>query len=314
MARVEAVVAVSESFSETLKVQVVVPTLNAERTLEKCLTRILSLDYPNFDVVVIDGKSRDGTLEICKKLGVNVVQGDFNRSEAYNYALKRFNAEYFAFVDADCVVPQGWLSLLLGHMNDENVGVAGGFYRTPEDVGLWARLVGFELDTRRRRFQRQITRLPTGCLLIKREALEKVPFHNGFDTAQETDWGYRLAGAGYTMLYIPEADVLHYHRNSPIAFFKQQYRYGKGIIDFYLANRKAIKGDEITSVYMNIQPLLFLTGLLVPCLLIYWILLSLYKYTQTHNKLALGLFAVYFLRCLAWSTGLITWLFRKLRK
>jgi len=299
-------------------VQIVIPTFNSERTIEQCLKSVLRQSYRKWSLMIVDNNSSDRTVEICKKtiFNVNVISGNFSRSEAYNFALKHSKAKYFAFVDSDCVLPNNWLAILLSEMKkaDEDVGAVGGFYKTPKDIGFWAKLVGKELETRKKRMKKGvIARLPTGCLLIKREMLEEIPFDEDLRTAEETDWGYRLASAGYKMLYIPEADVWHYHRNSVAKYFKQQFLYGYRIPDFYLKNRKAVVGDQITSMWMNLQPIMLGISLLAtvmgfPHLLLgmfcYWIVLSL------KNK-SLWLWLVYSVRCFAWTFGLIGWMLKK---
>jgi len=296
-------------------VQIIVPSWNSERTIRMCLMSLKDLDYPNFKISVIDRFSNDDTKKIAESLGVPVIQKDCNRSEAYNFALGNFNSEYFALVDSDCVLPKNWLDVCMKEIRENGVGAVGGFYKTPKDAPFWNKIIGMELDTRRKRFKRVISRLPTGCLLIKRECLKNVPFDGKLDTAQETDWGYRLASSGYKMIYMPEADVLHYHRDSLHKFFNQQFKYGCGIPEFYLKNRTALKGDDITSIWMNVQPVALVAGLIsailgfwlvILCLFIYWLFLSV------KNK-CLAMCVIYCVRCFAWTSGLCVWLVRRIK-
>lgn len=297
-------------------VQIVIPTFNSGRTIERCLKSVLRQSYRRWDLLIIDNNSTDHTVEIAEKtiFNVDVVKGDYNRSEAYNFALKHSDAKYFVFVDSDCVLPNNWLEILMLEVKKSgtNVGAIGGFYKTPEEAKFWAKLVGKELESRRMK-KGVVPRLPTGCLLIKRKMLEKIPFNETLKTAEETDWGYRLSSAGYEILYIPEADVWHYHRNSVGKYFRQQFEYGYRIPAFYLKSRRAVAGDQITSFWMNIQPIVLAVSLLFslfgfPYFLFgmfgYWVILSL------KNKSS-WLWLVYVVRCFAWTFGLMFWMLKK---
>src|SRR2546427_13222053 len=56
-------------------ISVIVPTYNSERTISECLTSLITQDYPRdkVEVIVVDGGSRDRTLEIVGKCGVDKV-------------------------------------------------------------------------------------------------------------------------------------------------------------------------------------------------------------------------------------------------
>lgn len=49
------------------KVSFCIPTLNNEDTIEKCLSSIANQDYPSVEIIIVDGNSKDKTIEIAKK-------------------------------------------------------------------------------------------------------------------------------------------------------------------------------------------------------------------------------------------------------
>lgn len=307
------------------QVQVVIPTYNSERTLERCLDSIISLNYKNIDVMVVDNFSTDKTAEIVSRYPVTFIQKECNRSQAYNEALRRSSCKYLAFVDSDCEVFPEWLNILFESIDEEGVGVVGGFYKTPEDANIWSKLVGLELELRSKKFPRYIERLPSGCLLIKKECLEKVEFDEHLKTAEEVDWGYRIGESGYKMIYESRADIIHHHRSTIWSFFRQQFQYGKRIPWFYLKTRGAVKGDSITSVWMNFQPIVLLLIFAIGLLGIFdakYFYLSGYSFCIFLTVLMVlairntkfGLFYVYVVRVFAWSLGLIFFLFDLLRR
>ena len=72
------------------KVSIIVAAYNSEQTIEECLKSILALDYPegSIEVIVMDGGSKDDTVQIAEKFPVKVVSIRLNAPAAYNYAMK----------------------------------------------------------------------------------------------------------------------------------------------------------------------------------------------------------------------------------
>jgi chlorobactene glucosyltransferase len=95
------------------KVSILVPARDEEHNLEECLRCLLALDYPDYEIVVIDDRSRDGTLEIARRLKrenpsrLKVLHLDKSEEgwSGKNYALHRgislAGGEWFLFTDAD---------------------------------------------------------------------------------------------------------------------------------------------------------------------------------------------------------------------
>jgi chlorobactene glucosyltransferase len=52
-------------------ISVLVPARNEARNIAPCVRSLLSQDYPNFELIVLDDHSEDGTAEIIRELGVN---------------------------------------------------------------------------------------------------------------------------------------------------------------------------------------------------------------------------------------------------
>jgi teichuronic acid biosynthesis glycosyltransferase TuaG len=90
------------------KVSVIVPAYNAEMTLANCLESILAQSYHDIEIVIIDDKSNDRTLDIARKYeeqyqSVIVIQSDANggAGRARNLGIKAASGQYIAFLDAD---------------------------------------------------------------------------------------------------------------------------------------------------------------------------------------------------------------------
>src|SRR5262249_40128546 len=93
------------------RVSVVVCTYNGAATLEQCLRSLLMVDYPNYEVIVVDDGSNDSTGEILKRFPEIRAIRQQNRglSAARNRGLYAATGEIVAYTDSDCFVDRDWL-------------------------------------------------------------------------------------------------------------------------------------------------------------------------------------------------------------
>lgn len=121
-----------ESLLAQPAVSVVIPTLNNAKTLEKCLSSIRANDSKyDFEIIVVDARSDDGTLEIAGKYVDKLLVGAPNIINR-NIGVKNAKGEIICFTDSDCVVPRDWIDKLvdgllrLNGKNSRVTGVGGG--------------------------------------------------------------------------------------------------------------------------------------------------------------------------------------------
>ena len=94
-----------------MELSIVIPVFNEEKYLENCLISILSQNVEfNYEVIVSDAGSEDKSLEIAKRYANLVVHSPFKSIGAVrNYGAKFAKGKYLLFVDADTILPQGYL-------------------------------------------------------------------------------------------------------------------------------------------------------------------------------------------------------------
>jgi glycosyltransferase involved in cell wall biosynthesis len=115
-------------------VSIVICTKNRCDALQKyALPSLEQLDYPSFEVVVVDDASSDGTQQFLRqyshsKLRLNVVRNAESRGlcNARNVGIGHSRGEIIAFIDDDCAVTHSWLSEIVRAYDREEVAVVGG--------------------------------------------------------------------------------------------------------------------------------------------------------------------------------------------
>jgi cellulose synthase/poly-beta-1,6-N-acetylglucosamine synthase-like glycosyltransferase len=311
------------------KVSIIVASYNNQDTIGECLESILALDYPKdcYEVIVMDGVSNDGTVKIAEQYPVKVVSIRLNCPAAYNYAFKIAAYPILGFVDSDAKVEPTWLKKLVPRLAEPQVAGVSGSIDTWNRDNLWARSIGYELKNRYRRIGRYTGRIATMNLLLKKSVIEEV---GGWDeklpSQYDTDFGFRMSEKGYKIAYEPAAVCYHYNRPTLKAYYKQQLQYGKNTLKLYFKHGHLAKGDEITDVGMNVQPILLLAAIglfvvgIVPLLRLLWvgsaaILLAMFVYfvysavkisAKYHDWSAMRLIVLYYVRSAAWFMGAVT--------
>lgn len=99
-------------------ISVIVPVYNAEKYIERCVDSILGQTYRNFELLLIDDGSLDGSASICKKYAeddhrISVIsQPNGGAGKARNTGIKLAKGEYVAFVDSDDYISPSYLENL----------------------------------------------------------------------------------------------------------------------------------------------------------------------------------------------------------
>lgn len=117
----------STACDNRMMVSVVIPVYNAEKTVSKCLDSILQQSYHEYEVVIIDDGSTDGTADICLDY-CNRYQGRirYNKqknsgpSAARNLGIRNSKGKYIAFVDSDDTVDAEMIGTMLAFAEKHN--------------------------------------------------------------------------------------------------------------------------------------------------------------------------------------------------
>src|SRR5262249_1859017 len=150
--------------------------------LEQCLRSLLALDYPDYEVVVVDDGSRDNTRDILSRFPrVRAIhQPNRGLSAARNVGLRAATGAIVAYTDSDCYAAPDWLAHPVGHLARGGAGAVGGPNLSPED-GRLAACVGASPGQPMHVLESdQVAEHVPGCnMAFRREALEAI---NGFDS------------------------------------------------------------------------------------------------------------------------------------
>jgi glycosyltransferase involved in cell wall biosynthesis len=106
-----------------MKVSIVIPALNEEKTLPALLDSIRKQDFSGYEIIVADAASRDRTREIAVQGGCRVVEGGLPAA-GRNAGAAAAKGEFLFFLDADVVLPQGFIRNVYREMQDRYFDLA----------------------------------------------------------------------------------------------------------------------------------------------------------------------------------------------
>jgi GT2 family glycosyltransferase len=250
-------------------VSFVVPVHNGARWLDEVLSAILAqADGRPFEVLAVDDRSSDGSPVILDRYAIAgkilALQGEGRgAAAAINLGIRHARHPIICQVDQDVILRPGWLTRLADALSVPGVGAAQGYYLTPPDGSLWARVMGLDLEQRYSRIVgNRIDHVCTGNSAYRAEALHRVGlFDESLGYGYDNDMSYRLGAAGYRLVFCRDAQSVHRWREDMLSYLRQQYGLGYGRLDLVAKHRRRLRGDDVSGLGMILHAPAMLAGL-----------------------------------------------------
>lgn len=226
------------------RVSVVIPVLNGGRVLEEVLTAIRRQqgDFP-LELLCLDSGSDDGSREACARFGgrvIAVAPSTFNHGATRNLGIAASSGEFIVSLVQDAV-PAGdcWLATLLRNFTEADVA---GVYcrqipRPDADVLTRRQLENWMVGKPERVVQKlngrpwegltpwqrlELCAFDDVCGCVRRAVWEQIPYTATY-FGEDIEWAKKVIQAGYTLVYEPEAMVVHSHDRSAWYEYKRTY-------------------------------------------------------------------------------------------
>jgi len=215
------------------RVSVVVCSYNGSATLRGCLEALQKLDYPDFEVILVDDGSKDATQSIVADFPLvkNILQPNRGLSVARNVGMQAATGEIIAYTDSDCMPDSDWLYFLVSTLLHSSYAAVGGPNLNPPAQGPIPAAVAAcpGAPTHVLLSDTEAEHIPGCNMAYWKSALEEIGgFDPEFRTAgDDVDLCWRLMQAGHRIGFSPSALVWHHRRFTMQAYFRQQKGYGE---------------------------------------------------------------------------------------
>jgi rhamnosyltransferase len=238
------------------KASVVVLTLNAGPDFAKTLAAVFSqkTDF-DFEVLVLDSGSSDGTAELAERSGAAVhhtSSSAFDHGATRDLGLSLSKGEYVALLVQDAVpLDDRWLAGMVENLeNDPSVAAVYGRQAPRREGGPLARVLvenaptaGHErreqsaggpepYETLPPRERRALALFDNVSSCLRRSVWEEIPFgRTGF--GEDLRWGKSAVESGHKLVYEPRSAVVHSHERGPLYDLRRHYAEGRLLLDLF---------------------------------------------------------------------------------
>lgn len=210
-------------------ISIIIVNLNGREYLRVCLESLSSILPKNYEIILVDNASSDGSVDFIRKNypKVKIIENKENLgfAEANNIGVKESKGEYTLFLNNDTKVEPDFLNSLVTRMEeDSSIGMCQGKIKCLDEpnhlnsTGSSLTRAGFlyhhglgEEDRGQHEKAREIFSPHGACMMIRRSLFEKL---GGFDKNffayfEESDLAWRVWLAGYKIVYIPQSVIYH---------------------------------------------------------------------------------------------------------
>ena len=228
----------------TSRVTILVPVYNEEAVIESAVRSLLALDYPAYDILIVDDGSTDRTHEIVSALAgqygdvnVQVVhKNNGGKASALNTGIQMATSPFILCMDGDSRLTADTLQHAMPHFTDPRVGAVAGNVKVVNRNNLWTRLQaleyieGLNLARRAQGFLHAVNIIPGPIGVFRRETLVAV---GGYDTdtyAEDADLTLKILTNGWHVVYEEGAVAWTEAPENYLDLVQQRYRWTRGIL------------------------------------------------------------------------------------
>jgi GT2 family glycosyltransferase len=209
-------------------ISVIIPCFNGEKYLVQLIKSLLAVDFPDFEIIIVDDGSTDESVKKIKDLksppvgqagkikNLILIENKKNQGAAKsrNIGAKKARGKYLLFLDVDTKVHPQCLSVIVEKLEkNPQIGAiqtkldTGGHFLTP---------FGFPYEIPAGKEEKIIFGARTAGMAIRKDLFEKI---RGFDEdyfiyGEDTDLSWRVWLAGKKIVYLPKAKVHHFGKSS----------------------------------------------------------------------------------------------------
>lgn len=225
-------------------VSIVVPAYNEGRVIAQAIRALLELDYPNYEIVVVDDGSTDDTYEQAMKLArtsgeisVRVIsKHNGGKADALNVGIAHARGDFIFNMDGDTKLSPNTLRACIRHFSDPRVGAVAGNVKVINRENALTRLQALEyieglaLVRKAQSYFRLVGIIPGPAGMFRKSTLLQIRGYDSDTYAEDCDTTLKLLMLGWHVHYEPTAIAWVETPSRPLDLIKQRYRWTRGLL------------------------------------------------------------------------------------
>lgn len=253
-------------------VSIIVPAYNEGTVIQGALRSLLRLDYPRYEVIVVDDGSTDDTFQKASALAgefggtsVRVIQkSNGGKASALNLGISLARYDFVLCMDGDSALAEETLKVSMGHFRDRRVAAVAGNVKVANRMNFWTRLQaleyiqGLNLPRRAQGFMRAVNIIPGPIGIFRRPVLLEVGGYETDTYAEDADLTLKILASGWRIVYEDRAIAYTEAPERLQSLIKQRYRWTRGILQAVMKHSGVLwgrKGDN--AVRFSVAMLVF---------------------------------------------------------
>lgn len=239
-------------------ISIIMPVYNEGIVLKDSVESIVNLDYPSYEIIIVNDGSTDNTLEVAETL-VGYRQGTYSlvkvslinkpnggKSKALNAGIQYSEAEFVLCVDGDSQLSTEALKMGIRHFIDPAIGAVAGYVKVMNrkkflsDLQALEYIEGLNLARSAQGFLKMVNIIPGPIGFFRKRALHDAGYYSSDTFAEDADLTLKVLAKGWKIGYEPAAIS---YTEAPIKLhqlLKQRYRWTRGILQAIRKHKRHI--------------------------------------------------------------------------
>lgn len=211
------------------KVSIIIPNWNGQEILKECLNSLNKQSFRDFEVIVVDNGSNDGSVQMLHKLFSDTViiklKKNIGFAPAVNQGIAKSKSKYIVLMNNDTEAEKNWLKELVSVLEaSPEYSIAASkmlFFKHRSKINTagdqitrygWAKQRGFGQDQKVFNTQEPIFAASAGAAIYRRELFSKIGLFDEkfFAYIEDVDLCFRAQLAGYKCIFVPKAKIYHH--------------------------------------------------------------------------------------------------------
>ncbi len=211
-----------------MKCSIIIRAYNEDAHIGRLLEGIKHQTFKDVEVVLVDSGSTDATVEIAESYGARVVRipsEKFTFGRSLNFGIREATSEYLVIASAHIYpVYPDWLASLLHPLLDDQVALSYGKQRGPVSAKFSEKQIFHQWFPETGKYRQETAFCNNANAAIRKSLWKKNPYDETLTGLEDLAWAKWARDQGYAIAYIPEAEVIHVHNETPRGVFNRYRR------------------------------------------------------------------------------------------
>ncbi len=268
-------------------VSIIVPVYNEGVVLRYSIESLLDIDYPNYEIIIVNDGSTDNTAEIGETMVgyhhgrssivkislINKPNG--GKSKALNAGIQYSEAQFVLCMDGDSQLTPNTLKMAMRHFDDPAVGAVAGNVKVQNrkkmltDLQALEYLEGLNLARSAQGFIQMVNIIPGPIGVFRKVTLRDAGFYSSDTFAEDADVTLKILAKGWKIIYEPNAIAYTEAPSSIYQLLKQRYRWTRGILQAIRKHKRYLYNPTVNFNNSFIMWSMFYEALIWPAMNIF---------------------------------------------